>query len=110
LQSPEYQSLDNVGKSAAIKELYSKAREAANAKFTAENPELAILKRFKSMKREERIVLGQQVQASTGMSPPELLRQLSKAPLMKSQEQYDALPVGTQFTDPGDYKVYTKGK
>jgi hypothetical protein len=110
LQSPEYQSLDNVGKSAAIKELYSKAREAANAKFTAENPELAILKRFKSMKREERIVLGQQVQASTGMSPPELLRQLSKAPLMKSQEQYDALPVGTQFTDPGDYKVYTKGE
>jgi hypothetical protein len=110
LQSPEYQSLDNVGKSAAIKELYSKAREAANAKFTAENPELAILKRFKSMKREERIVLGQQVQASTGMSPPELLRQLSKAPLMKSQEQFDALPVGTKYTDPGDYKVYTKGE
>jgi hypothetical protein len=44
------------------------------------------------------------------MSADTLLRQLSKAPLMKSQEQYDALPVGTQFTDPGDYKVYTKGK
>lgn len=110
LQSPEYQSLDNVGKSAAIKELYSRAREAANAKFTAENPELAILKRYKSMKREERIVIGQQVQARTGMSAPELLRQLSKAPLMKSQEQFDALPNGTKYTDPGDYKVYTKGE
>jgi len=110
LQSPEYQSLDNVGKSAAIKELYSRAREAANAKFTAENPELAILKRYKSMKREERIVIGQQVQARTGMSAPELLRQLSKAPLMKSQEQFDALPDGAKYTDPGDYKVYTKGE
>jgi hypothetical protein len=110
LQSPEYQSLDNVGKSAAIKELYTKARQAATAKFNAENPELALLKRYKSMKREEQIVLGQQVQASTGMGAPELLRQLSKAPLIKNQEQFDALPDGAKYTDPGDYKVYTKGE
>ena len=110
LQSPEYQNLDNVGKSAAIKEIYSKAREAANAKFNAENPELALLKKFKGMKREEKIMLNRQVQSSTGMTADTLLRQLSKAPLIKSQEQYDALPVGTQFTDPGDYKVYTKGE
>lgn len=110
LQSPEYQSLDNVGKSAAIKEIYAKAREAANAKFNAENPELSLLKKFKGMKREEKIMLNRQVEASTGMTADTLLRQLSKAPLIKSQEQYDALPVGTQFTDPGDYKVYTKGK
>lgn len=110
LQSPEYQSLDNVGKSAAIKELYSKAREAANAKFNAENPELALLKRYKSMKREEKIMLTREFQSRTGMGAPELLRQLSKAPLMKSQEQFDALPNGAQYTDPGDYKVYTKGK
>jgi len=110
LRSPEYQNLDNVGKSAAIKELYSKAREAANAKFNAENPELALLKRYKSMKREEKIMLTREFQSRTGMGAPELLRQLSKAPLMKSQEQYDALPVGAQFTDPGDYKVYTKGE
>lgn len=110
LQSPEYQSLDNVGKSAAIKELYSKAREAANAKFNAENPELALLKRYKSMKREEKIMLTREFQSRTGMGAPELLRQLSKAPLMKSQEQFDALPNGAQYTDPGDYKVYTKGE
>ena len=110
LQSPEYQSLDNVGKSAAIKEIYAKARQAANAKFNAENPELALLKRYKSMKREEKIMLNRQVQASTGMTADTLLRQLSKAPLIKNQEQYDALPVGTQYTDPGDYKVYTKGE
>jgi hypothetical protein len=110
LQSPEYQNLDNVGKSAAIKEIYSKAREAANAKFNAENPELALLKKFKGMKREEKIMLNRQVQSSTGMTADTLLRQLSKAPLIKNQEQYDALPVGTQFTDPGDYKVYTKGE
>ena len=110
LQSPEYQSLDNVGKSAAIKEIYAKARDAANAKFNAENPELSLLKKFKGMKREEKIMLNRQVESSTGMTADTLLRQLSKAPLIKSQEQYDALPVGTQFTDPGDYKVYTKGK
>jgi hypothetical protein len=110
LQSPEYQNLDNVGKSAAIKEIYSKAREAANAKFNAENPELSLLKKFKGMNREEKIMLNRQVESSTGMTADTLLRQLSKAPLIKSQEQYDALPVGTQFTDPGDYKVYTKGK
>lgn len=110
LQSPEYQNLDNVGKSAAIKEIYSKAREAANAKFNAENPELSLLKKFKGMNREEKIMLNRQVESSTGMTADTLLRQLSKAPLIKSQEQYDALPVGTEFTDPGDYKVYTKGK
>jgi hypothetical protein len=110
LQSPEYQNLDNVGKSAAIKEIYAKAREAANAKFNAENPELSLLKKFKGMNREEKIVLNRQVEASTGMTADTLLRQLSKAPLIKSQEQFDALPVGTQYTDPGDYKVYTKGK
>jgi hypothetical protein len=110
LRSPEYQSLDNVGKSAAIKEIYSKARQAANAKFNAENPELSLLKKFKGMNREEKIMLNRQVESSTGMTADTLLRQLSKAPLIKSQEQYDALPVGTQFTDPGDYKVYTKGK
>lgn len=110
LQSPEYQNLDNVGKSAAIKKIYAKAREAANAKFNAENPELSLLKKFKGMNREEKIMLNRQVESSTGMTADTLLRQLSKAPLIKSQEQYDALPVGTQFTDPGDYKVYTKGK
>jgi hypothetical protein len=110
LQSPEYQNLDNVGKSAAIKKIYAKAREAANAKFNAENPELSLLKKFKGMNREEKIMLNRQVEASTGMTADTLLRQLSKAPLIKNQEQYDALPVGTQFTDPGDYKVYTKGK
>jgi hypothetical protein len=110
LRSPEYQNLDNVGKSAAIKEIYAKARQAANAKFNAENPELSLLKKFKSMNREEKIMLNRQVQSSTGMTADALLRQLSKAPLIKNQEQYDALPVGTQFTDPGDYKVYTKGE
>jgi hypothetical protein len=110
LQTPEYQQLDNVGKSAAIKDIFAKAREAANAKFTAENPELSMLKKFKGMKREEKIMLNRQVEASTGMSADKLLRQLSEAPLIKSQAQYDALPDGTKFTDPGDYKVYTKGE
>ena len=110
LRSAQYQSLDNVGKSAAIKEIYATARQVATAKFNAENPELALLKRYKSMKREEKIMLTREFQSRTGMGAPELLRQLSKAPLMKSQEQFDALPNGAQYTDPGDYKVYTKGK
>jgi hypothetical protein len=62
------------------------------------------------MKREEKIMLTREFQSRTGMGAPELLRQLSKAPLMKSQEQFDALPNGAQYTDPGDYKVYTKGE
>lgn len=110
LQSPEYQQLDDVRKSAAIKEIYAKAREAATAKFNAENPELSVLRRFKTMKREEKIILNQQVESRTGMKADELLRQLSKAPLIKNQAQYDALPDGAQYTDPGDYKVYTKGE
>lgn len=110
LRSAQYQSLDNVGKSAAIKEIYATAREVATAKFNAENPELSLLKKFKGMNREEKIMLNRKFEANTGMTADTLLRQLSKAPLIKSQEQYDALPVGTQFTDPGDYKVYTKGK
>lgn len=110
LQSPEYQQLDDVRKSAAIKEIYAKAREAATDKFNAENPELSVLRRFKTMKREEKIILNQQVESRTGMKADELLRQLSKAPLIKNQAQYDALPDGAQYTDPGDYKVYTKGE
>jgi hypothetical protein len=110
LRSAKYQSLDNVGKSAAIKDMYAKARETANAKFSAENPELSLLKSYRGMKREAKIMLNRQVERRTGMTADTLLRQLSKAPLIKSQEQYDALPVGTQYTDPGDYKVYTKGE
>lgn len=110
LRSAQYRNLDNVGKSAAIKEIYATAREVATAKFNAENPELSLLKKFKGMNREEKIMLNRKFEANTGMTADTLLRQLSKAPLIKSQEQYDALPVGTQFTDPGDYKVYTKGK
>lgn len=110
LRSAQYQSLDNVGKSAAIKEIYATAREVATAKFNAENPELSLLKKFKGMNREEKIMLNRKFEASTGMTADTLLRQLSKAPLIKSREQFDALPVGTEYTDPGDYKVYTKGK
>jgi hypothetical protein len=110
LQSPEYQNLDITRQTAAIKDIYAKARAAAVAKFNAENPELALLRKYKTMKREDKSLLNDQVESSTGMTADTLLRQLSKAPLLKSQEQYDALPVGTQFTDPGDYKVYTKGK
>ncbi|CAB4147688.1 hypothetical protein UFOVP506_40 [uncultured Caudovirales phage] len=110
LRSPQYQSLDNVGKSAAIKGIYATARGVANDKFNAENPELSLLKKFKGMNREEKIMLNRKFEANTGMKADELLRQLSKAPLMKSQEQFDALPVGAEYTDPGDYKVYTKGK
>ena len=110
LESPQYQQLDNVQKSAAIKEIYTKARATATAKFNAENPELALLKKYKGMKREQQIMLNDRVTEATGMSAPELLRQISKAPLIKTQAQYDALPDGTKYTDPGDYKVYTKGE
>ena len=110
LQSPQYQSLDTTRKTAAIKAIYAKARAAATAKFNAENPELGLLRKYKTLNREKKTLLNEQVEANTGLTADTLLRQLSKAPLMKNQEQFDALPNGAQYTDPGDYKVYTKGK
>lgn len=108
LQSEGYKRLDDVRKVQAIRDIYSKARDAATTKFETENPELALIKSLKRRNRTEKVLINKAFQERTGKSAEEFLRQLRDAPMVKTQEQFDALPKGTKYTDPGDYKVYEK--
>lgn len=108
IQSAQYKQLDDVRKVQAIRDVYSKAREVAMQKFEAENPELALIKSLKNRNRTEKVLINRAFQEKTGKTAEEFLRQLREAPMVRSQEQYDALPKGAKFTDPGDYKVYEK--
>lgn len=108
LQSDQYKRLDDVRKVQAIRDIYSKARDAAVTKFETENPELALIKSLKGRNRTEKVLINKAFQERTGKTAEEFLRQLREAPMVKTQEQFDALPKGTKYTDPGDYKVYEK--
>ena len=108
LQTEQYKQLDDVRKVQAIRDIYSQARKAAVAKFETENPELALIKSLKGRNRTEKVLINRAFEEKTGKNAEAFLRQLREAPLVKSQEQYDALPKGAKFTDPGDYKVYEK--
>lgn len=108
IQSEQYKQLDDVRKVQAIRDVYSKAREVAMQKFEAENPELALIKSLKGRNRTEKVLINRAFQEKTGQTAEEFLRQLREAPMIRTQEQYDALPKGAKFTDPGDYKVYEK--
>ena len=108
LQTEQYKQLDDVRKVQAIRDIYTQARKAAVAKFETENPELALIKSLKGRNRTEKVLINRAFEEKTGKNAEAFLRQLREAPLVKSQEQYDALPKGAKFTDPGDYKVYEK--
>lgn len=108
IQSEQYKQLDDVRKVQAIRDVYTKAREVAVQKFEAENPELALIKSLKRRNRTEKVLINRAFEEKTGMNAEAFLRQLREAPMIRSQEQYDALPKGAKFTDPGDYKVYEK--
>lgn len=110
IESEPYKQLDDVRKVQAIRDIYTKARDAAVTKFETENPELALIKSLKRRNRTEKVLINRAFQEKTGKSAEQFLRQLREAPLVRTQEQYDALPDGTNYTDPGDYKVYTKGE
>lgn len=108
LQTEQYKQLDDVRKVQAIRDIFGQARKAAVAKFETENPELALVKSLKGRNRTEKVLINRAFEERTGKNAEAFLRQLREAPLVKSQEQYDALPKGAKFTDPGDYKVYEK--
>lgn len=110
LQSERYKQLDDVQKVQAIRDIYAKARDAAVSKFEVENPELALIKSLKRRNRTEKILINRVFEQKTGKTAEQFLRQLREAPIIRTEEQYNSLPDGTQYTDPGDYKVYTKGK
>lgn len=108
LQTEQYKRLDDVRKVQAIRDIYTQARKAAVAKFETENPELALIKSLKGRNRTEKVLINRAFEEKTGKNAEAFLRQLREAPLVRTQEQYDALPKGAKFTDPGDYKVYEK--
>lgn len=108
LQTEQYKRLDDVRKVQAIRDIYTQARKAAVAKFETENPELALIKSLKGRNRTEKVLINRAFEEKTGKNAEAFLRQLREAPMIRTQEQYDALPKGAKFTDPGDYKVYEK--
>jgi len=108
LQTEQYKQLDDVRKVQAIRDIYTQARKAAVAKFETENPELALIKSLKGRNRTEKVLINRAFEEKTGKNAEAFLRQLREAPMIRTQEQYDALPKGAKFTDPGDYKVYEK--
>ena len=108
VQSAQYKQLDDVRKVQAIRDIYAKARDVAVQKFEAENPELALIKSLKRRNRTEKVLINKAFEEKTGQSAEAFLRQLREAPMVRSQQQYDALPMGAKFTDSGDYKIYEK--
>jgi len=108
IQSEQYKQLDDVRKVQAIRDVYTRARAVAMQKFEAENPELALIKSLKRRNRTEKVLINRAFEQRTGKTAEQFLRQLREAPMIRTQEQYDALPKGAKFTDAGDYKVYEK--
>jgi hypothetical protein len=108
IQSEQYKQLDDVRKVQAIRDVYTRARAVAMQKFETENPELALIKSLKRRNRTEKVLINRAFEQRTGQTAEQFLRQLREAPMIRTQEQYDALPKGAKFTDAGDYKVYEK--
>lgn len=105
---PEYQAADNVGKAVLFKDFMREVRAASRDIVKQEDPTFAAVIWYNDKSREEKIQIDRQFRDQYGMDFRKFYGQLSEAPLVNSQEEYDALPVGTKFTDPGDFKVHTK--
>lgn len=106
--SEAYQAADSLTKREMFKEFYKGIRAAARDTIKQENPSYAALMYFQDQSREDKIRLNNEYKASTGMDFKAFYTQTAEAPLIQTQEEFDALPAGTKYTDPGDYKVYTK--
>ncbi len=106
--SEAYQSADSLTKREMFKEFYKGVRGAVRDTIKQDNPSYAALMYFQDQSREDKIRLNDGYKASTGMDFKAFYAQTAKAPLIQTQEEFDALPVGAEYTDPGDYKVYTK--
>lgn len=105
---PEYKNADIIRKTEMFKEFYAGVRKAARDEINKYNPNYAALMWFSGRDREEKARINQQTEAATGKTFVQFYRQLDKAPMVTSEEMFNSLPKGTKFTDPGDYKVYTK--
>jgi len=108
--SPEYRNADKLTQTEMFREFYKGIRKAAREAVKNENENFTALIWFNDQSREDKIRLDRDYMKSVGKPFREYYAQLVKAPIPANKKAFDALPVGTEYTDPGDYKVYTKGE
>lgn len=108
--SPEYRNADKLTQTEMFREFYKGIRKVAREAVKDENENFTALIWFNDQSREDKIRLDRDYMKSVGKPFQEYYAQLVKAPIPANKKAFDALPVGTEYTDPGDYKVYTKGK
>jgi hypothetical protein len=108
LTNPDYMTADKLTRTDLMEDFYKNVRAAAREVLDSETPAYSAIREYQGLDREGKLVLDAQLKEQTGKTAMPLFKQLLMAPLVNSQEEVDALPAGAKYTDPGDYKVYTK--
>jgi len=108
LFNAEYFTADTLQKTQMLEDFYAYIREEARAKLDDETPAYQIIRQYRGLDREKKATMDAQMRQEFGKSTMAFAKQLLEAPLLTTQEEVDALPKGAKYTDPGDYKVYTK--
>jgi hypothetical protein len=108
--SPAYRNADKLTQTEMFREFYKGVRATARNILKAENPNFTALTWYNDQSREDKIRIDNEYKQATGQTFRKFYSQLVAAPLVNTKEEFDALPKGTKYTDPGDYKVYTKGE
>lgn len=107
--SPEYRNADKLTQTEMFREFYKGIRGAARDAVKNENENFAALIWYNDQSREDKTRLDRDFMKAVGKSYREYYGQLVEAPIPANKQEFDALPKGAKYTDPGDYKVYTKG-
>lgn len=108
--SPEYRNADKLQQAEMFREFYKGIRGAARDVVKNENQNFAALIWYNDQSREDKMRLDRDFNKSLGKSFREFYGQLVEAPVPANEQEFNALPKGAKYTDPGDYKVYTKGE
>lgn len=108
LTSAEYLTGNTIQKTQILEDFYADVRKAARESLDAETPAYQMIRQYRGLDREEKIMADTQMRQAVGKPMMTFAKQLLEAPLLTTQEEVDALPAGAKYTDPGDYKVYTK--
>jgi hypothetical protein len=108
--SPEYRNADKLTQTEMFREFYKGIRKVSREAVKNENENFTALIWFNDQSREDKIRLDNEFNNAVGKSFQEYHSQLVKAPIPANEKAFKALPNGAQYTDPGDYQVYTKGE
>lgn len=108
--SPEYRNADKLQQAEMFREFYKGIRGTARDIVRGENESFGALIWYNDQSREDKMRLDSEFKNAIGKSFREYYKQLVEAPIPANEQEYNALPKGTKYTDPGDYKVYTKGE